>query len=283
MNHIVTQRFIECFEQLKQLNTVRSSRQFAMSLDYLPQSFSEVLNGNRNVTIDLLQKAVEVYNFNPIFVCKGVGPHFCNDANHDSSRVLTVIIDSDNNERIMHVPVKAQAGYAGETLDPVLVEELPTYTLPDYAFKVGTHRSFDVAGDSMEPSLNDGDKIICSYIEHNHWESGIKDHNVYVIVTQGDVLVKRVVNNLRKHRHLELHSDNDYYPQIRVNVNTIREVWHVRARLSRFCHQLPANPVRDDNNNTEHTSELMKTINEQNEMIRKLNSTIEKIVLRKEI
>ncbi|MFT5385521.1 MAG: hypothetical protein ACI81W_002929, partial [Saprospiraceae bacterium] len=65
---IVTQRFIKCHNHLKEEGTVRSSRQFALSLDYLPQSLSEILKGRRDVTIELLRKAVEKYKINPVYI-----------------------------------------------------------------------------------------------------------------------------------------------------------------------------------------------------------------------
>ncbi len=277
MNHIVTQRFIECFDKLKELNKVRSGRQFAMTLDYLPQSFSEILNGRRDVTIDLLRKAVEVYNFNPVYICRGDGSFFYREEGHDSARVLTIVTDPDDNERIVHVPVKAQAGYAGEQLDPVFVSELPAYSLPDYAYRSGTFRSFDVSGDSMEPVLYSKDKVICSFVEQHLWESGIKDHHVYVVVSAGDVLVKRVVNNIRRHRHLELHSDNDYYPPIRMNVNDIREVWMVRTRLADFDHSPPDRQEYIGQQQTDIQG-MLRTVEQQSEMISRLQRTIDRLV-----
>jgi len=277
MQSVLTERFLECFSRLKELNKVRSGRQFAISLDYLPQSFGEILNGRRDVTIELLRKAVEVYGFNPEYICRGEGGFFVGETKHGASRILTIVTDRDDNERIIHVPVKAQAGYACDMLEPSFVEELPHYTLPDYNYKIGTHRSFDVAGDSMDPTLSDGDTIICSFIDHLQWESSIKNNHVYVIITRGDVLVKRVMNHLRKHRHLELISDNDFYPSIRLNVNDIREVWIVRTKISTFSH-IP--PDRSSGGASGNMDDLHQIIMEQSSQIKTLNSTIEKLLVR---
>ncbi len=197
LNSIVTQRFIKCHNKLREENRIRSSRQFALSLQYLPQSLSEILKGRRDVTIELLRKAVETYKINPVYVYTGEGPMFMSEEDHKSFRVLTIVTDAQDDERIVHVPVPAQAGYAGEMTNPTFVQDLKTFTLPDYKYKVGTHRSFDVAGDSMEPTLFEGDKVICSYLEPTLWESSLKDNYVYVIVTRGDVVVKRCYNKLK--------------------------------------------------------------------------------------
>lgn len=70
----VTKRFLDCFEQLKRTHKVRSGRHFAVSLDYLPQSFSEIVNGRREVTVELLRKATEQYCLNPAYLLMGQEP-----------------------------------------------------------------------------------------------------------------------------------------------------------------------------------------------------------------
>jgi phage repressor protein C with HTH and peptisase S24 domain len=278
MNSIVTQRFIKCHDKLRDENRVRSSRQFAIALDYLPQSLSEILKGRRDVTIELLRKAVEKYKVNPVFIYTGEGPMFMTEEDHKSFRVLTIVTDSRNDERIVHVPVPAQAGYPGELMDPTFIQDLPTFTLPDYKYKVGTHRSFDVAGDSMEPTLFEGDKVVCSYLEPTLWESSIKDSYVYVVVTRGDVVVKRVFNKIREGKNLQLVSDNDFYEPYQVNIGDVHEIWYVRARISPF---LPS-PQNVKNYLQDEIRELKKTINDQSRLIYNLNETIEKILFHQE-
>ncbi len=275
MNSIVTQRFIKCHDKLRTENRVRSSRQFALSLDYLPQSLSEILKGRRDVTIELLRKAVDLYKINPVYIYTGEGPMFMSEDGNKSFRVLTIVTNVQNDERIVHVPVPAQAGYAGEISDPGFIEDLPTFTLPDYKYKVGTHRSFDVSGDSMEPTLFEGDKVICSFLEPTLWETSLKENYVYVVVTRGDVVVKRVVkNNLKESKQLLLESDNDFYDPYTVNAGDIREIWYVRAKISPF---LPS-PQNIQNLLRDEIRQLHNTINQQSELISKLNETIGKLL-----
>ncbi len=278
MNSIVTQRFIKCHDKLREDNRVRSSRQFAMSLDYLPQSLSEILKGRRDVTIELLRKAVEHYKINPVYIMTGEGPMFMSEEDHKSFRVLTIVTNVQEDERIVHVPVPAQAGYAGEMADPTFVQDLPTYTLPDYKYKVGTHRSFDVAGDSMEPTLFEGDKVICSYLEPTLWETSIKDNYVYVIVTRGDVVVKRVINRMKDDKQLDLISDNNFYEKYTVGVGDIREIWYVRAKISPF---LPS-PQNIRNYLHDEVRELKQTISQQSRLIANLNTSLQQLLERQE-
>lgn len=278
MNSIVTQRFIKCHNKLKEERRIRSSRQFALSLDYLPQSLSEILHSRRDVTIELLRKAVETYQLNPMYLFTGEGPMFMTEKAHNDFRVLTIVTDANNDERIVHVPVPAQAGYASESGDATFVQDLPNFSLPDYKYRVGTHRSFDVAGDSMEPTLFEGDKVVCSYLEPTLWETALKNNYVYVVVTQGDVLVKRVQNHLKDEKRLLLLSDNNYYSQLEVSLGVIREIWYVRAKISPF---LPS-PENIQNALREEVAALRNSITEQGQQTAALYKTMEALLNQKE-
>ncbi len=274
MNSLVTQRFVKCINQLKSDGVVRSMRQFAMSVDYLPQSLSEILKERRDVTIELLRKSVEAYKMNPVYIYTGKGPLFMTDEDNKNLRVLTIVTNSQDDERIVHVPGPAQTAYASELSKPSFIQDLPSFTLPDYKYKVGTHRSFDVTGDGMETTLFEGDKVICSFLEPTLWETSIKNSFVYVIVTRGDILVKRVYNYLKDEKAIELHSDNSFYEPYRLSLGDIREIWYVRAKISPF---LPS-PQNISNILREEMQELRKQLGNQNRMIELLNETMEKLV-----
>lgn len=273
MNSIVTQRFIECHNKLKSDQRVRSSRQFALSLEYLPQSLSEILKKRRDVTIELLRKAIEQYKINPVYIFTGNGPMFMQEEMREEFRVLTIVTDPQNDERIVHVPIPAQVGYASDLGDPSFIQNLPSYSLPDYKYKVGTHRSFDVAGDSMEPTLFEGDKVICSYLEPSLWETAVKKNYVYVVVTKGEVLVKRLEAYSREEKTLQLFSDNAYYEPFTVSLNNVREIWYVRAKISPF---LPS-PKNIKSILREEVGELRESMVQQSTIINSLYESIEEL------
>lgn len=273
MNSIVTQRFIQCHHQLKQENRVRSSRQFALALDYLPQSLSEILKGRRDVTIDLLRKAVEVYQVNPIFLYTGEGDMFIKPNEDKEVRILTVVTNHDNDDRILHIPNSAQLNYVQEIGNPDFMQSLPTYSLPTLPAK-NTQRSFDICGDTMEPTFFEGDKVVCSFVEPNQWESNIKNQHVYVLVSKAEVLVKRVRNELKEHQRLALWSDNSFYETSVLPGADLQEVWQVHTHISPFWpakHQTRA-PMQEE------VKVLQQMLGEQQQMIQRLHHTIEKLV-----
>ena len=270
----VTERFVACHHHLRELGKIKSSRQFAQMLDFQPQNLSEIIRGKRDAPLELIRKGVEVFKINPMYLYAGEGKMVLNDDGEDSFRVLTVVTDADGEERIVHVPVPAQAGYIQEGLESYFFERLPSYSLPDHRFHCGSYRSFDVAGDSMEPTLKSGDKVICDFVEPSQWLSGIRDHHVYVVVTRSGLMVKRLINNLHKHRHFEMHSDNSFYKPVRINVGEIKEIWMVRATLADFSHVLP----KEDPKRSIVT--LHETIGEQGALINQLHQKIEQILVK---
>jgi len=274
MQDIVTQRFIECHNQIIETNVVRSSRQFALSLDYLPQSLSEILKGRRNVTIELARKAVEKYRICPNFLFVGQGTPFKSLEDENKNDVLVVVADNNNEERIVHVPYPAHAGYGGQLANPEFIGELPTFTLPDPYFQSGTFRSFDVSGDSMEPTLFEGERVVCSFTEKESWSHSLKDNHVYVLITHDDIVVKRMENRIKMEGKLILHSDNEYYPPREVPIDEVLEVWSIKLKISPFM----SSPKNIRNALHCEIDQLRDTLKTQNDCIKSLNATIEKML-----
>ncbi|MTB50291.1 peptidase S24 [Lewinella sp. W8] len=210
---------------------------------------------------------------NPVYIMTGDGPMFMTEETNQSFRVLTTIQTPNDDELIVHVPLPAQSVYASELGDPSFVQDLPTYSLPDYKYKVGTHRSFDVPGDSMEPTLFEGDKVVCSFLEPTLWESGIKDNYAYIIVTRSDVAIRRVHNFIAESKELELFADNNFYEPYRVSLSDLREIWYVRARITPF---LPS-PQNIQRYVQDEMKDLKETIAAQTKLINRLSAAVDRL------
>ncbi len=271
MCSIVTKRFIDCIEKLKENSGIKSVRQFALSLDYHPQNLSDLMKQKRDVTIDLIKKATETFRLNPTYVFTGEGPMFLDE---EAPTYTEPELHKASLEKIVYVPTSVHAGYAEQFRDPVFLEELVSFSLPDYRFQHGLYRCFDISGDSMEPSLFAGDKVVCSYVDHNNLYSSIRNNHVYVVVMDGALVVKRVVNRLRENRTLELVSDNSYYDPYEISAEDIREVWHVEVKISPY---LPS-PTNIRNAFHEEMDDMKRTVDQQSRSIQMLNQTLEKLL-----
>ena len=268
MCHIVTSRFVDCVNQLKDQSVISSYRSFAQSVDVSPQSLNEILKKNRNVSVDLIAQSAERYHINVQYLYTGIGEPFINPNQE------VVDLDSEMSSSITYVPIAAQAGYGGQIHNAVMEQDLPTFSLPGYEHKTGEHCCFDIAGDSMEPTLYQNDKLVCAFVEKDSWNSRIKDFHVYIIITEDDIVVKRVENRVHADETFILHSDNDYYPPRVLHASEIKEFWYPRLKMSSFM----ASPKNLRNTFHNEIDELRDTLSSQNSMIKELNSTIEKLL-----
>ncbi|MBK9413921.1 MAG: S24 family peptidase [Bacteroidetes bacterium] len=90
------------------------------------------------------------------------------------------------------------------------------------SFNDRKYRMFQISGDSML-LIPDKSYVIAEYLEN--WYD-IKDDEVYVLLTQEEGIVFKIVqNHLRKKRSLTLKSLNTTYNPYELNVSEIREVW----------------------------------------------------------
>lgn len=230
----ITTRFLQCIDLLVGQGMVRSRRQFALELGYHAQGLSEMAAGRREVPLDLIERAVKTFRVNPNFLFTGAGDLLLSRLEDDGLRLrhLSVVTDSQGEERIVHVPYPAQAGYGRLLDDPVFIRELPSFQLPDPQFKSGTYRSFEIAGASMEPTFFPGDVVIAAFVEPRYWEQAIRSDHLYVVVSVQDVVVKRVVNRLKVEKQLQCRSDNPAFDAFEIAAEDIREMWKIRLRLT---------------------------------------------------
>ena len=137
------------------------------------------------------------------------------------NRILfPILLDSDGNDMVELIPLKASAGYLRGYADPDYIEKLPQMRLP--FLPSGKHRAFPIKGDSMPP-IKEGSFVSAKYLEKLE---DVKEGNTYVVVTKDDGLsYKRVMNYSKKESSLELHSDNKMYQPYKVKLNEVLELW----------------------------------------------------------
>lgn len=152
---------------------------------------------------------------------------------HTNQLPKIITVDSNNNENISYVSIKARAGYALGYGDETFIAKLPAFTLPGYNH--GHYRIFEVDGHSMFPTLHSADRVI------TRWTgiSEVRDDRVYVIVTKSDgILIKRVINRFQEGKIIAK-SDNNFngeYPSLVIDIEDISEIWYV---VERWTRQLP--------------------------------------------
>ena len=139
-----------------------------------------------------------------------------------------VTISDKNDDLITLVNVKAAAGYLDGYGDPEFIETLPTLHIPN--LKGGTHRAFEVSGQSMSPTIHNGSISIGRWVESFE---DIKENYVYIVVTKTEgIVIKRVLNRIEERGKLILKSDNQNkrdHPNILLEPSDVLELWRLRG------------------------------------------------------
>ena len=191
---------------------------------------------------------------------KKTGKKATKDIEGNDLRILPIVVNEAQEEKITLVPIKAAAGYLNGYADPEYVEELPRFNLPFQLIGQGTFRAFQIQGDSMSP-LNSGSYILTRYLDNWNW---VKDGACYVVVSKEEgVVYKRLINKL-KQEVLELHSDNPLYDTYTVSSDQVLEVWEAVGYIS---FELPA--PSNNPSSVEELSEMMLHLRKEVDVLKK--------------
>ena len=140
-----------------------------------------------------------------------------------------VTVDSNNDDNVVLVPVKAAAGYLSSYDDIDFIKELPSYSLP--GIRNGIFRMFEVDGHSMYPTLLDKSYVVGQFVEN--WATDMVDGRIYVIVSKEvGVVVKRCLNRIQKYGNIFAKSDNRReFPNFTIKPQDISEIWEVKLAM----------------------------------------------------
>jgi hypothetical protein len=129
-----------------------------------------------------------------------------------------------DDETIRYVPSIASPFYINHLKDKDYVKKLPVVSIHEM-LPPGLYRAFEMTDDSMLDIFSPGDRILGRYIDNY---DKIINHQPYIIITEKDILIRKVINQLEVHQTLELHCQNSSYGSftpITVNINEIKEMW----------------------------------------------------------
>ncbi|MBL1279295.1 MAG: helix-turn-helix transcriptional regulator [Fluviicola sp.] len=175
-------------------------------------------------------------------------------------RILTSMVDENNEELIELVPVKASAGYTAGYADPDYLKVLPTFHLP-FLSRDRKYRTFPIKGDSMPPVVH-GSFVVGEFVQN--WMS-IRDGTPCIVVTKDDGIVFKVVHNLLdSEQSFQLCSTNTFYSPYLVHANDIIEMWKFVNYISPELPELKL----DDNGLSKSLQNLQKEVHELKEMIK---------------
>lgn len=169
-------------------------------------------------------------------------------------RVLTTVVDSNNEELIEMIPMKASAGYTTGFSDPEYLRVLPTFYLP-FLSRNKKYRSFPIQGDSMPPVV-EGSQVIGEYIQD--WTAIRSGTPCIVVLKEEGIVFKVVHNHLAERKLFVLQSTNPFYTPYEVKADAILEMWKFVNYISP---ELP-DVKMDDNLLTQSVRALQKEVHD---------------------
>lgn len=207
---------------------------------------------------DLVRKDFESFSENEL---ERLDKGLYADVKGQKLRVLTSIVNENEEELIEMIPMKASAGYTSGYADPDYLKVLPTFHLP-FLSKNKKYRSFPITGDSMPPVV-EGSYVVAEFIQN--WMS-IRNGTPCIVVTKDDGIVFKVVHNLiDSAQSFQLCSTNTFYSPYFVHVNDIIEIWRFVNYISP---ELPEIRM-DDNDLSKSLQDLQKEVHELKTMMLK--------------
>lgn len=222
------------FKQLRQeLNLTQQS--FADAL-HIKGSIADIERGKTRISGSTISRLLQVFGINPLWMFGESEQKYLEINTSVLPKVIT--LDSESNENIVMVNVKASAGYAHNLQDTEWYDSLPAFHLPLPEYRNASFRAFQVQGDSMLPVLTQGEWVIARAEESL---ADLSESQIYVFVLADTVVVKKPRLTATGVRLVSL---NALYPPIDVKSSEVREIWRVTAKITSNLDQ-PATSLDD--------------------------------------
>jgi phage repressor protein C with HTH and peptisase S24 domain len=225
-DNIVNQRFQDVFEVLERNNKIKGKSDIASKLGTYNHVVNAILKGDRNITVEQLHKLFDIYSVSANYMF-GISDDIFTNGTSDVSTRLKNERSFLGRQNITLVPDRAMAGYATTTDTPQYLAEFPKFSIPNIE---GSLVAFEISGDSMMPTITNGDIVVCEALERGE---PIRDNQVYVVVT--DVVVAKRIQQIKEGsrlREMRLISDNDRYQPYTVTPEEVQQVLRVKCRLT---------------------------------------------------
>lgn len=231
-------RLTKAVEYLKDKGQARVQNDMAALMGVRQPHLAAALNGDyKRLTEGFLRKFAAAYSdyINEDWLLTGEGRmekkltfEVPSDLTDGHLSLVNKIINDKGSLR-PHIPADkavVAAGFVGSAIGSVREGECEVRPmmapLPWYDFTI------EVSGDSMEPTLQDGDIIACEWLPR---DAEYKKGKIYVLDTNEGAVVKRITNDGNV---IHCHSDNPKYKDFIVDVDSILRI----ARVVGFVREL---------------------------------------------
>lgn len=204
----------ERFQQLRSSRKISQS-DLASRLDITQGALSHIENGRINPSFEVVQRCCKFFGVSADHLLFG------------GTANITRAHAGETGEYCLLVNKSAQADYPNKHRDDPYIKGLARYKIP--GFESPHYRIFEICGDSMEPTLFEGEYVVTEKIrDYTH----IKNHQLYVLVSKKGVLAKRLFLYEDGMDVVVISSDNSEYEERTMRAGDILEIWKVRGKVT---------------------------------------------------
>jgi phage repressor protein C with HTH and peptisase S24 domain len=206
-----------------------NQEQLATSLGFGQSYISSIERDEKDLSRDIISKLIEVHNIDSNWLLTGKGSMFLDAAAPSPSvpgaQDLKIVHPDELGSHDFLVPLLTQRISAGGGNELSEADEVRALIpAPKYLSRFGRNiAALQVTGDSMEPTLRNGDLIICDTF-------GWQEEGIYVIQLNDQAFIKRLSRSVKEYVII---SDNKNYPVIREPLESqeVRIVGKVRCAV----------------------------------------------------
>lgn len=203
------------------------------ALGFKNQSYlSDIANGRFPVTEDISVRLSELYTYiSKDWLLTGEGTMLAGE-----SEVKANAKELDpaalNWISVPVIPFRAMAGSTGWYEDVFADDwkERRTVIAPHGA-KAIDHAIFTVTGDSMEPTLIEGDEILAKHVPFDCYKENrlrIYNYSIWIIATKSEgILIKNITEHDVENHTITCHSFNDKYSDFVLDLSEVKDIYHI--------------------------------------------------------
>ena len=265
---IVSKNFVSCLKELKATGRIRSDREFALTLDFLPQNLSQILKGKRDVTIDLVRRAHQQYDFNLSYIFTGTGDRIERHENSNQSNGLPLSLLPYIDDRSVEIYLSSLNGNGSEWKDINAWHYQGSNDQEDA-------RMFRMGSKDLAPFIEYGDKLITKRIPKNRWARMIRNHFVYVLIEPDRISTSRLINRISSDGVIEIVRNPSFHISGEtIKVEEILEVWEITHIITRWS------PDSNFENSTlsDRLHRFQHSLDHNADSIKELNKTMQKLL-----
>ena len=264
----VSLNFVACLKELKISGHIRSFREFCGELDFRPQNLSQIINGKRDATIDLIRLAHEKYNFNLNYIFTGQGEKI--DKHREQAQNDGLSLSS-----LLYIDEHSEDDYLKSLND----KSASSFEFKSYRYNVSKSkkdaRIFEMNSKELVPFIQLGDKLICKRIAQDRWERLIRDQFVYVLVNPQGINVCRLENHISQNGTLNIVRNVSFEISEESHlIDDILELWEITHIISRWS--------QDSNFEkytlTDQLQQFQYLLDQNANSVKDLNNTMQKIL-----